>query len=316
MKVLTFINRQKIPILFMIIFAVTAAVSPYFLTLVNLVNLLMQVSIYGVIACGMTFIVLCGEFDISVGSVLALTGVIAVSLINKVGYVPAVLAVLGIGFVTGFINSVLVNKVGISSFVVTMGGMIFYRGLALVISNGDPVTCESESYMDISMGTLWGVPSAVYLFIILFVVTEFILKKTRFGRNIYATGGNFEVAKNAGIRVTFYKTAAFICCSMSAALAGVLLTSRLNTASPLLGEDAALTALSAVVLGGTLLAGGSGGALRTFTGVMILGLIVNALNMLQVYSYYQLAIKGLLLVVFIFSEKFSQNRGIAAWGAK
>jgi len=260
----------------------------------------------------MTFIVITGEFDISVGSVMALSGVVVVSLINSYGLAVAILALIAIGFIVGLINSLLVIKVKINSFIATLGGMIFYRGIAFLITkDGTPVLPKVEYYNKISTGTLLNIPFLVYIFFIIVIISEFILKKTTFGRNIYSTGCNYEVAKFAGVNVVFYKTAAFIICSTSAALAGLLMSSRLNTAAPIAADDAALSALSAVVLGGTSLSGGTGNALKTLVGLMILGLIVNALNMVGISSYIQLAIKGTLLILFVSMERYFQNRAQA-----
>lgn len=308
-KLLGFINTQKLVILFFIIFISSSFLSDYYFTFTNIVNLFTQVSLYGIVACGMTFIVISGEFDISVGSIMALGAVIAVSLYNSAGLFISIITLVALVLIIGLIYSFLVIKIKINSFIATLAGMVFFRGVAFLITrDGTPIKPNDGFYQKIAMTSLWGIPLVVYYFLIFVAISAFVLKKTTLGRNIYATGSSYETAKFAGVNVVFYKTAAFTICALGAVFAGFMMASRFNVAAPIAADDAALSALSAVVLGGTSLSGGSGSVFGTLIGVMILGLITNALNMLGVNSYIQLAIKGLLLILFISIERYSKNR--------
>lgn len=308
-KLLSILNRFKLIIVFVLIFTIASFCSKYFLTITNIINLFTQVAAYGIVACGMTFVVISGEFDISVGSVMVLAGMVAVALINTVGWTIAIIAVLILPFIIGILYGILVVKLKLSSFITTLAGSIFFRGIAYVITgDGTPLIPDNTIYGKLATATVWKIPVMVIVFISYVILTQIVLKKLSFGRNIYATGCNFEAAKNAGINVMFYKTATFIICCFSAVLGGIVLTSRLNTAAPTAAEDAALTSLSAVVLGGANLNGGSGTIIGTFTGVMILGLITNSLNMLGINNYIQLAVRGVLLVAFVMMERYSKMR--------
>ena len=302
-NLLSILNRFKLVIVFVIIFTIASFNSKYFFTVVNIINLFTQVSTYGIVACGMTFVVISGEFDISVGSVMVLAGVMVVALINTVGWIVAILAAIALAFFAGILYSILVVKLNLSSFIATLAGSIFYRGIAYVITgDGTPFIPNDTFYCKLATTTVLKVPTIVIVFLACTIISQVVLKKTAFGRNIYATGCNYEVAKFAGVNVMFYKTATFVICCFSAVLGGIMMTSRLNTAAPTAAEDAGLTALSAVVLGGANLSGGSGEIVKTFIGVMILGLITNALNMLGINNYIQLAVKGALLIIFVTME--------------
>lgn len=307
-SVLKFIKNQKMLMVFLLLFILSSIVSPLFFTFVNLTNLLMQISVYGVISCGLIFVIINGDFDISVGAVMTLSSLLSVIIINVIGIIPALLIMIAMGFVIGLINGLLVSKLKIHSFVVTLAGMAFYRGIAFIVSDGNSVICKNTMFNEISNGKLLGIPNLILIFLLLIVVAEFVLKKTTYGRNVCAVGGNKEVAMYTGVKVTFNKTSTFVLSGIAACLAGFLLASRLNTGTPNYGEDAALYVIAAIVLGGTSLNGGRGGAVKTLIGLLILGLVTNALNMMNVFSYYQLAIRGLLLILIIAVDRFYQNR--------
>ncbi|MCI8598640.1 MAG: ABC transporter permease [Lachnospiraceae bacterium] len=310
-KTLNFISRQKLLIVLILVLVIASCVSEYFFTYTNMVNLFTQVSAYGIVACGMLFVVISGEFDISVGSVMCFTSTAAVALMNMAdwGWALALVAVLGIGIGVGCIYGFLVIKLNISSFIATLAGSIFYRGLAyLITGDGKPLKPELDFYSKIASTKVLKIPTIVYFFLVCVLLTYLILKYTRFGRNIYATGCNYEVARFTGIHVVFYKTASFVVCSYFAVLAGILYSSRQNSANPSVATDAGLTALSAVVLGGASLSGGKGTADGMFIGVMILGLLTNALNMMGIDTYIQQVLKGALLIIFVCMERYSHNR--------
>lgn len=317
-KWLIALNKTKLVIVFAVFFVIASLSSEYFLTWSNMNNLLIQVAAYGIVACGMTFAVISGEFDISVGSVMVLAGVMGVALINSLGWWAAIPAWILLILFVGFGYTFLCVKLGMSSFIATLGGSVFYRGLAYVITvDGTPIRPSGTAYGQIASFAVWTIkgleriPIKIQMLVIVYFVCviacELIQRKTAFGRRIYATGCNFEVAKAAGINVFFYKAAAFTLCSLFSVLGGIIMTSRLNVAAPNAAEDAGMTALSAVVLGGASLDGGTGSSIGTFMGVMILGLITNALNMMDVNSYIQLAAKGALLILFVSMERYFKN---------
>ena len=318
-KWLAILNKTKLFIVFILFFAIASLTSEYFLSWSNMNNLLIQVAAYGIVACGMTFAVISGEFDISVGSVMVLAGVMGIALINTLGWWAAIIAWLLLTLFVGVGYTFLCVKLGMSSFIATLGGSVFYRGLAYVITgDGTPIRPLGKAYTqlaNLSVVTIKGldrIPIKIHMLVVVFfvcvLICQFIQKRTSFGRRIYATGCDYEVAKAAGINVVFYKGASFTLCALFSVLGGILMTSRLNVAAPNAAEDAGMTALSAVVLGGASLDGGTGSAFGTFMGVMILGLITNALNMMGINSYIQLAVKGALLILFVSMERFFKNQ--------
>jgi ribose transport system permease protein len=305
---LKFIKGQKVLLATIVVFIISAILSPQFLSFVNLSNLMLQISVYGIISIGVMLVMLTGEFDISVGSLMAFYGILSIMISNSIGYWAALVALIPLSVIIGGINGLLVAKIKISSFVVTLGGMLFYRGLGYILCNSEPISSTNKAYAWIGTGTLFKVNYVVYVFLILVVVSWFIIRKTTFGRNICATGGNYEVAKASGVNVNFYKYAVYVICAFTALLSGMLAASRLSRAMPNAGEDASMQAISAVVIGGTSMSGGEGGAFQTLLGVFLLGLINNILNMMGVMAYYQQFIRGAILIIIVCLDRFYRNR--------
>lgn len=305
---LKFVKDQKVLIATILLFIISAIISPHFLSKINLSNLLLQISITGIISVGVMFVMLTGEFDISVGSLMAFYGILSIQLTNQFGYWSALVAIIPLALIIGCIHGTLVAKVKINSFVVTLGGMLFYRGLGYILCNSEPVSATNRVYGWIGMNSFLGLNYVVYVFLLLILISYFIIRKTNFGRNIMATGGNYDVAKASGVNVDFHKYATYVICAFTAMLAGMLAASRLLRAMPNAGEDASMTAISSVVIGGTSMAGGEGGALQTLLGVFLLGLINNILNMLGVNAYYQQFIRGAILIVIVCFDRFYRNK--------
>lgn len=304
---LKFVKDQKVLIATILLFIISAIISPHFLTKINLSNLLLQISTTGIISVGVMFVMLTGEFDISVGSLMAFYGILSIQLTNKFGYWSALVAIIPLALIIGCIYGALVAKVKINSFVVTLGGMLFYRGLGYILCNSEPVSATNRVYGWIGMNSFLGLNYVVYIFLLLTLISFFVLRKTNFGRNIMATGGNYDVAKASGVNVDFYKFSTYVICAFTAMLAGMLAASRLLRAMPNAGEDASMTAISSVVIGGVSMAGGEGGALQMLLGVFLLGLINNILNMLGVNAYYQQFIRGAILIVIVCFDRFYRN---------
>lgn len=281
-------------------------ISPQFRTISNFLSLLRQSSINGLIAFGMTFVILTGAIDLSVGSLLALTTVLCAGMITS--GVPAGLAMflsLGIGAALGFVSGLLVTKGRLQPFIATLITMTVYRGLTMIFTNGKPISNLGESYILklIGKGSYLGIPIPVILLFVIFLLFFFLLTKTTFGRRIYATGSNWKSAKLAGVNINRTKITAYVISGVMAALSGLILLSRLNSAQPTLGTGYELDAIAAVALGGTSMSGGRGRIYGTFIGVLIIAVLNNGLNILGVSSYYQAVIKGLVILIAVLSDR-------------
>ena len=302
------LRENKMILLLFAIFISMSFASPYFLTGSNMINVLMQTSTYGIMACGMSFVIISAEFDLSIGSTMSLCGLISILLAPITGQFLAIVIALLAGSAIGLANGLLIARAKISSFIVTIGMMSLVKGLALKISGGSPVISQNAWFNALGNSTVAGIPTQIVIFAGVVFISMYVLSRTRFGRNIYAVGGNMEVAFNSGINVIFQKIAAFVICSFTAAAAGILLASRLNTGSALHGDRAALSVISGVVIGGTSLSGGVGSIFKSIIGILIFTLITNSLDLLRVFSYYQTAIRGALLILIIGIDAYTRNR--------
>ncbi len=283
------------------------------LTAANLQNLMLQVSIQGIVGFGMTFTLLCGEFDLSVGSVLTLCGIVFAKCVGVMHFPFAVLAALFTGVLLGLINGILVSGMGLSSFIGTLGSSYVFKGIAELISNGKPTSVSgSEFAVAVSRFKIAGFAVFPYLFLLTGLICAYILMYTRFGRNIYATGGNYEVAKNTGIRVKFYKMMSFVIVCTLAAAAGILLTIRLQSATPIAGENLNLLVISSIIIGGTSTTGGVGNIQMSLIGLFIVGVLTNTLDLLGVSGYYQQVVQGLLTVTVIGTASYTNYRNTSA----
>jgi ribose transport system permease protein len=291
-----FLIREKVLVMLVIIVIFMSFASQYFLNISNILNIFMDISIYGIIGCGMTFALICGTFDLSVGSVLALSGMIVVVLEPTLGIISAILLSLLTTFIIGFINAFLITKAEMNPFVVTLGAMTYVRGIVLKISEGKTILSKSEIFNNFGIIRIFGIPLIVILFFFLLIITHIVLNNTRFGRSIFAIGSNEEVARISGIYVKIHKGAVFVICSVLAGLCGIVLTAKQGAAAPLYGSDAPITVISAVVIGGTSMAGGQGGVLRTLLGLLLVYIVANALNLFAIPSYIQTIVKGALVI--------------------
>lgn len=308
-KIKEFAENQKTFMLLILMSGIMCFVSPYFMTYDNILNIFMQSSIYGIMACGMTLAIISGDFDLSVGSVMAFAGLAVILLEVKTGLVFSVgLAVL-ISGVIGAVNGFFIAKLQLSSFIVTIGMSQLIKGVALRISDGKPVASGNEIFNGIGNSSLAGIPVLILFLVIFVITTGYMLKYTIYGRNIYTIGGNKEVAHNSGILVVKNRIYVFIFCSMCAGIAGILNASRLNTAAATYGDSAALNVITGVVIGGTSLAGGIGGIGKSIVGILFFNVMTNALDLLGVYSYYQTMIRGVLLIIIIAVGAYSKQRG-------
>lgn len=293
----------------LIIFSVIISfLNDRFLTLSNISNVLRQTSINSIIAAGMTFVILTGGIDLSVGSTLALTGAISAYLISS-GMHPLLALILALiaGLVIGMLNGVIVSKGKVQPFIVTLATMTILRGATLVFTNGRPISTGYDAYGQmfnkIGAGYILGIPNPVIIMVIIFALSYVILKNTTIGRYVFAVGGNEEATKLSGINVDRVKIFVYGINGLLAALAGIIITSRLSSAQPTAGSGYELDAIAAVVLGGTSLAGGFGSILGTIVGALIIGILNNALNLMDVTSYYQLLLKGLVILIAVLLDR-------------
>lgn len=307
-----FLRRYKSVAILAVLLLVVGIVQPSFFSGANIRNLFLKVSIQGIIGFGMTFCLIAGEFDMSVGSILTLCGIVFATLLERISFLPALLLTLIIGIVLGAINGTLVARMKLSSFIATLGAMYAYKGLALLISQGNPIRVSDPTAISISNVRIGGNTIFPFLFILVGFISAYVLQRTRVGRNIYATGGNAEVAKNSGINIGRYKTMAFMIVCGSAALAGALMTIRLQSATSIAGDDTNLTVISSIIIGGTSPAGGVGSAFESFIGLIIIGTVTTALDIMNISGYYQQVVQGILTVVIIGAASFSNYRKTSA----
>lgn len=302
------LSKFGIYIAFTIIFICLSLLSPRFLTVSNMVNITRQVSFNGIIAIGMTFVVMTGGIDLSVGSVVALTGIVSASFsVAEAGKEIPLFAALMIGaavsLLCGFLNGFMVTKGKVAPFIATMVMMTVVRGVALVYSNGRPITGYNEAYKAIGQGSLLGIPIPVLIFVAVIIISTLLLHYSRFGRHVYAVGGNIISAKASGLNVNRIITQVYMLSALFAGVAGIALSSRVNAASPTSGEGYELDAIAAAVIGGTSLSGGSGIIIGTVVGALIIGIISNGLDILNVSAYYQKIIKGVIILIAVLSDR-------------
>lgn len=289
---------------FVIIFVALSVTSRSFLTLHNLLNVALQTSVNALLAIGMTFVILTAGIDLSVGSILAFSSAITAGLL--VGHVNIFLAsVIGlvVGALAGLLNGIFVAYGRLAPFIVTLGTLTLFRGATEIYTGGVPIFNLPESFSGFGAGTLVGIPIPVLVTAVIFALGLLALQRTTHGRRIYAIGGNERAAFLAGIPVKRYLMGVYVISGALAALAGLVLTSRLGSAEPTAGTGYELDAITAVVLGGTSLFGGEGTLWGTIIGALILGVISNGLNLLNVNSFYQDAIKGVIILFAIMLDR-------------
>lgn len=291
--------------LFLIVIVITI-LNPSFMTTDNVLNILRQVSISALIAFGMTFVILTGGIDLSVGSTLALTGAVAATMLaSGIDPVLTILAALLLGAVLGAVNGVIIAKGKVAPFIATLATMTIYRGLTLVYTDGRPVSDLGNeiTFQMLGKGYFFGIPVPVCTMILAFIVLYVIMHQTTFGRRVYAVGGNEAASKLSGINVDRVKIAVYSLTGMLAALSALILTSRLNSAQPTAGTSYELDAIAAVVLGGTSLTGGKGWIFGTLVGALIIGVLNNGLNLIGVSSFFQQVVKGIVILIAVLIDR-------------
>lgn len=302
----TLVRSFSIVIVFVAIALFFTMANPYFMSWNNWLNLLRQSSINGILAIGVTFVILTKGIDLSVGSVMAISGMIAASLVttsNEHFVLLAILAGLSVGSVLGLVNGVVVARIGVPSFVMTLGMLSMARGLTLIFSDGRPISNLSQPFRWIGGGNVLGIPVPVVILFAVFAIGWVVLKYTTFGRYVYAVGGNERAARTSGVSTRIVIASTYVISGFLAALAGLVLTSRTTAALPQAGIGYELDAIAAVVIGGTSLAGGRGSLVGTLFGALIIGTINNGMDLMGVSSYYQQLLKGAIIVVAVIADQ-------------
>lgn len=281
-----------------------------FFTVQNIINVLRQVSINGVMAMGVTLIIVTGGIDLSLGSMLAFAGVVATSFAHPEPHCPLIIIILVgivVGGICGMTNGFLVAHLKIPAFIATLGMTTVARGAALVYSDGRPIIDLSPSFKQFGQGSLLGVPVPIYVFVAVIILSVILLHKTRFGRYIYAIGGNQEAAKASGVNIKAVLFSVYAFAGILCGVAGVMLASRTGAGAPNAGSGYELDAIAAAVLGGTSTSGGKGTIVGTIAGILIMGILSNGLDILNVSSYIQQIIKGVIIVGAVLLDQINKK---------
>lgn len=305
-----FMRRYGIGLVMLAMIIVLSAVSPTFRTSGNVISILLQVSINGLIALGMVFVITAGGIDLSVGSMLALGSVVIGAVLNLTGNVMwACLAAIIVNTVFGFINGFLVAKFNMIPFVVTLATMSIIRGSAYIVSGGYSQSVSEQRFLKIGSGTVFGIiPIPVIILIIVTVLSYILLHNTKFGRYIYAVGGNIYAATAAGVNIFWTRAGSFIISGICSGIASIIMTSRITAAQPNIGIGYEVDAIAACVIGGTSFSGGVSTIPGTFMGIIIIGLIYNGMNLVGISSYWQTITKGLLIIGAVMLDMLMNRR--------
>jgi ribose transport system permease protein len=304
--------KRLLPFLSLIVLFIALSIaSPYFLTANNLASVARQTAVFNTMALGMTIVIISGGIDLSVGSILGLSGLIgAMALERGCPVVVSVLIGLGVGTLCGFFNGLMITQLRIPPFVVTLGTMGIFRGLALIFSNGLPVHRIPPGFSFLGEGNLLGVPFVVWMLVMCAVVVHVVLEHTRLGRYAFAIGSNRIASVYAGIPVNFHVTAVYAIGGALTGLAGMIEASRLMTGQPTAGQGYELQAIAAVVIGGGSLNGGEGSVVGTLIGAFIMGLLSNGADLLNISNYWQQVIIGAVIILAVTLDEVRKRRAV------
>ena len=307
-NVLGWMSRHALLLVFAVIVIVLAIVSPGFRTVVNLVNIVQQQSIIGVVACGMLMMILLGGFDLSVGAVGAASSVLAAWTMGHYGIAAGVIAGLLVGALVGVCNGLLIAHVGMNPFVVTLGMQILVTGIMYVLTNAAPVYGVPESYTVIGLGRIGPIPIAALIYAVVIAAVAVLLSRTIFGHCIYAVGGNYEAARLAGIRVRRVTVIVYVLGAITAAIGGLILLGQTSIGQPAAATGWPLSAIAAVAIAGVPLTGGSGGISNVVIGTLLLGVVSNALVQFGISPYWQPAITGAVIIGAVAIDTIQRRR--------
>lgn len=304
------LSRYGIYIAFVILFVALSIASPVFLTATNIINIFRQISVIGIISVGMTFIIITGGIDLSVGAVLALSAVITTSMVRTDSTVPVFAAVvcgLLVGLVCGAFSGFFVAKMQVQAFIATLATMTITRGICYVYTDGRPITGLQQAYKFIGTGSIGPIPVPVLIYLVIVVVGIFFLNFTQFGRHVFAVGGNEKAAIVSGINAVKVKFICHMIAGFTSAVAGIVHSARIQTGQPVAGEGFELDAITAVVIGGASLSGGKGSLIGAVVGMLLIGTMTNGLDLLNVSSYYQQVIKGAIILIAVLTDRKKQR---------
>ena len=291
-----------------ILMAVITIINSNFLTANNLLNLLLQVTSNALIAFGMTFVILTGGIDLSVGSILALSSALTAGLLGSgMPVTLAILISLILGCILGMMNGLLISYGKLAPFIVTLATMTIFRGATLVYTNGNPITkglSDTFLFQFLGQGYIVGIPFPVIIMFIVFIVLYVLIHKTAFGKSVYAIGGNEKAAYISGVKLNKVKIIIYSISGIMASISGLIITSRLSSAQPTAGASYEMDAIAAVVLGGTSLSGGKGRILGTLIGALIIGVLNNGLNIIGVSAFWQQVVKGVVILIAVLIDRF------------
>lgn len=303
-KLMIQINVFRSVLIMLIICIFAAILSPDFLSTANLFNVSKQISVAAIVASGMTFVILTGGIDLSVGSIVGLAGVMSAGVLSSTGNpLLAILTALGIGIVCGLANGLFITQFGIPPFIATLGMMTLLRGCVLIYTKGSPIPIKVDSYKFIGKGSYFGIPIPIIIMIVLFLGAHYVLTQTAFGRSIYAFGGNREAARLSGISTKKTEWMAYVISGLMCGIAAIVLTARLGSAQSTSGTGIEMDAIAAVILGGTSLSGGTGFVLPTVVGAMIMGVIDNILTLMNVNPHATNIVKGAVILIAVLVDK-------------
>ena len=303
------INKYAIYIVFVVVCVLLAIVEPAFVSKGNILNVLRQISITGYIAVGMLMVIITGGIDLSAGVMVGLCASIGADFAHT-GQNPivGVLVGVGLGALCGAISGGLISYLKLPAFIATLGVKLMVNGAALVYTDGHPTTNLSEGFLFIGGGSILGIPVPVWILVICLAVGGFLLKCTKFGRYVYAIGGNELAAQLSGVNVKLVKLAVYVLSGLFAGLSGVVLASRVSAGSPVAGLNYEMDAITICVIGGCSLSGGSGTIGGTIAGMLLIGVITNGMNLMNISSYWQLIVKGVIIVLAVIFDMYSKKR--------
>lgn len=296
-------DRFGVLVVFVLLFAVSCMLSDRFLQTSNLFNILRQISMFGILSVGMTFVIVSGGIDLSVGSITALVCVITANMVNDHGIIPAILVALLVGALVGLINGVGIAYGKLQPFIMTLGTMYMASGAASIYTNGTPISIKGN-FSKIGNSMLFNtIPLPAIYFIVILIAAYLVMRNTRFGRHVYSIGSNKEATRLAGVDVKKVTLSVYILSGVLAAVTGIIFAAQMASGSPVAGEGYEMNAITAAVVGGTSMSGGKGNLLGTFLGAVIMGILSNIMNLCGVSSYWQTVLTGLILVVAILVRK-------------
>jgi ribose transport system permease protein len=309
-KNLQFLTKYNTLFIFLIMLLVSALVSDVFFTSTNLFNLVRQVTPVGIISMGMLLVILTGGIDLSIGSIVAMVGVLCALFTKTMPLSLALTASLACGLLVGSVSGYLVSVHKMAPFIATLALMSVVRGLGFIFSKGAPILVSenASALTDFGSGNFLGFPNPAFILVITFTITAVILKYNVFGRIIIAIGSNEEAVRLSGINVSVFKFSVYVIAGGLSAVAGIITTARTAVGSPVMGMGMELDVIATVVIGGTSLSGGKGSAINTLLGVLILGMIGNIMNLMNTPAYSQQVIKGLIIIFAVLLQRFQVEK--------